>query len=406
LRYSYFIAKRFFTGSVNNQRMSGTVLAIAVTSIALSVMVMLVAVAIVTGFKKEITSKVVGFGAHIRIKHFDNNQSYEEIPVNIDQKFINKLKSDNRISSVNAYATKAGIIRTSEDILGVAVKGLDSTFNSGFFNPNMIEGSFNLQIHSGIYPAIISKSVADKMKLKLNDSFVVYFIDEPPRARKFKVNGVYSTGLEEFDNLYVFCPLSVIQKLNNWNPLQAGGYEVNLKQLSDLESVNESVYKEAGFELNAQSIKTIYPEIFHWLDLQDVNVIIILVLMILVAGINMISTLLIILLDNTTTIGLLKAIGAGNDGIRKIFLMVSSGIVGIGLIAGNVAGLLLCWLQYQFHLVSLPQESYYVPYVPINLSVTNILLINAGTLVACILVMLIPSMIVSRISPVKALRYE
>ncbi|HCI58256.1 MAG TPA: ABC transporter permease [Bacteroidetes bacterium] len=386
--------------------MSGTVLAIAVTSIALSVMVMLVAVAIVTGFKKEITSKVVGFGAHIRIKHFDNNQSYEEIPVNIDQKFLAKLKSDTRISSVNAYATKAGIIRTSEDILGVAVKGVDSTFNSAFFDPNIIEGSFNLHILSGDYPAIISKSIADKMKLKLNDYFVVYFIDEPPRARKFKVNGIYSTGLEEFDNLYVFCPLTVIQKLNNWNVLQAGGFEVNLKNISDLESVNESIYKEAGFELNTQSIKTIYPEIFHWLELQDVNVIIILVLMILVAGINMVSTLLIILLDNTTTIGLLKAIGAGNSGIRKIFLMVSSGIVGIGLIAGNVAGLLLCWMQYRFHLVSLPQESYYVPYVPVNLSVTNILLINAGTLVVCILVMLIPSMIVSRISPVKALRYE
>lgn len=386
--------------------MSKAVLYIAITSVALSVLVMIVSICIVTGFKNEITQKVVGFGSHIRLKNFDNNQSFEETPVNISQPFIKTLRADNRIEKITAFASKAGIIKTDEDIQGVVIKGLDSLYQADFFSDKMFQGRFDLSIVNGQYPAIISKNIADKMNLKLNDPLVVYFIEQPPRIRKFVIRGIYNTGLEEFDNMYVFSPLSVIQKLNNWTPDQAGGFEITLKNLNDLSSVNHKVYELSGFQFNSLTIKELYPDIFHWLDLQDVNVIIILVLMILVAGINMISTLLIIILENTSTIGLLKAIGARNAGIRKIFIYVASGIVLTGLVIGNLIALTLCFLQYRYHLVGLPQESYYVSYVPINFSPVNILLINAGTLIACVLVMVIPSVIITRINPVKSLRYE
>ncbi len=368
---------------------------------------MLVAVGIVTGFKNEITRKVVGFGSHIRLSNFDNNQSLEEVPVSMHQPVLQRLQNDNRIAGIHAFATKAGIIRSKDDILGVVVKGLDHSFNAEFFKSNLTEGSFQLQsTGQGVYAAVVSQHIVNKMKLKLHDTFVVYFIDNPPRARKFKIEGIYATGLEDFDDIYVFTEISVIQKLNGWRNDQAGGFEINLKQLKDLDEVQSLVYQQSGFNLNAQSIKSIYPEIFHWLELQDVNVVIILVLMILVAGINMISTLLIIILENTTTIGLLKALGAQNVSIRKIFLLLSSGIAVMGIVAGNILGLTLCYLQYRYHFITLPQESYYVSYVPVNFSLWNIVLINAGTMVACIAVMIIPSVIVSRISPVKALRYE
>lgn len=406
MKYESYIAKRFFTGSVNNQRLSRAVLYIAVTSVALSVLVMIVSICIVTGFKHEITQKVVGFGSHIRLKNFDNNQSLEEVPVNIHQSFLTTLRADNRIKRIDAFASKAGIIKTDEDIQGVVIKGLDSLYSSDFFRDKIVQGSFDLTIHNGQYPAIISKNIADKLNLKLNAPLVVYFIEQPPRIRKFVIRGIYNTGLEEFDNMYVFSPLSVIQRLNNWTAEQAGGFEITLKNLNDLESVNHKVYELSGFQFNTMTIKELYPDIFHWLDLQDVNVIIILVLMILVAGINMVSTLLIIILENTSTIGLLKALGARNGGIRKIFIYVSSGIVLTGIVAGNLIALTLCYLQYRYHLVSLPQESYYVSYVPVNFSPVNILLINAGTLIACVLVMVIPSVIITRINPVKSLRYE
>ncbi len=367
---------------------------------------MVIAVSIVTGFKNEITQKVVGFGAHIRLKNYDNNQSMEEIPVNRNQAFLGALLNDKDIKHVDVYATKAGIIKTKEDILGIALKGLDSTFDFSFFNDKMVSGSFNLFATASTYPVLISQKVASTMKLKLNDALVIYFVEQPPRIRKFVITGIYNTGLEEFDNLYAFCKLPVIQKLNNWTGDEVGGFEITLHNFDKLDEVNERVYKKTGVQFNAQTIKTMYPEIFHWLELQDVNVVIILVLMVLVAGINMISTLLILIFENTTTIGLLKALGARNAGIRTIFLYLSAGIMGLGLLIGNMLGIGLCFIQKYFKVLKLPQESYYMSYVPVNFSWLNWGLINAGTMLACLLIMLVPSMIISRLNPVKSLRYD
>lgn len=367
---------------------------------------MIVALSIVTGFKNEITNKVAGFGSHIQLRNFDNNQSYEETPMGRDQPFLPALKKDNRIKNIQAFASKAGIIKTKTDLLGVVLKGIDTTFDASFFADKMVQGSFKLFANDSAYPVIISQNIANKMKLKLGDNLVTYFIEQPPRIRKFTITGIYNTGLEEFDDLYAYCRLSVIQKLNNWSADEIGGYEITVKDLSKLEAVNDGIYDKTGFQFKNQTIKELYPEIFHWLELQDVNVVIIILLMVLVAGINMISTLLILILENTTTIGLLKALGSRNSSIRKIFLYLSGGIMAWGLLIGNVIGIALCLLQKQFHFITLPQESYYVSYVPINFSWSTIFLINAGTMVACLAIIIIPSMIISRIDPVKSLRYE
>ncbi len=406
MNYEYFIAQRFFKGDVNNKRISKPVLVIAVTSIALSVAVMIIALCIVTGFKNEITSKVSGFGSHIRIGGFDNNQSYEENPVNRNQPFYTTLQHDARVKNIHAFVTKAGIIKTDAELQGVVLKGIDSDFDPSFFDDKMTSGKFSFFTDSTKNPIIISKKTALALNVKLNDALVIYFIEQPARVRKFVITGIYNTGLEEFDNLYAFCNMAIIQKLNNWTTNDVGGFELTVKNFNKLDEVSQHVYKISGFDFNTQTIKELYPEIFHWLELQNINVVIIIVLMLAVAGINMISTLLILILENTTTIGLLKSLGAQNISIRKIFLYLSVYIIGLGLIFGNAIGILLCVLQKSFHLVKLPVESYYVSYVPVNFSWQIILLVNTGALVSCMAMLIIPSMFISAISPIRTLRYE
>ena len=426
LNYEYFIAKRFFKGDVNNNRISKPVFVIAVTSISLSVMVMIISLCIVTGFKNEITNKVTGFGSHIRIGSFDNNQSYEENPIPRNQKFYAELKKDSRIKNMHVFATKAGIIKTNGELQGVVLKGIDNDFDNSFFKDKMAEGSFSFfsdstktspltpllqreekqSANSNNTQLIISKKIASLLNVKLHDNLVIYFIQQPPRVRKFVVTGIYNTGLEEFDNLYVFCNIGIIQKLNDWTANDVGGFELTVNNFDELDAVNAHVNKSTGYEFKNETIREMYPEIFHWLDLQNINVVIIIVLMLVVAGINMISTLLILILENTGTIGLLKSLGAQQMSIRKIFLYLSAYIIGVGLLFGNVAGISLCLLQKYFHIIKLPVESYYVSYVPVNFSWEIILLINAGTLLSCLAMIVLPSLLVARIDPVKTLRYE
>jgi lipoprotein-releasing system permease protein len=242
--------------------------------------------------------------------------------------------------------------------------------------------------------------------LKVNDPLVVYFIQQPPRVRKFHIRGIYQTGLEEFDNLYMLCHFVQVQKLNDWKPDQVGGFEVMLRDFEELDHVAKVIYNEAGYQFNSQTIKELYPQIFNWLDLQNINVYIIIALMVLVASINMISTLLILVLENVSMIGILKSIGARNVSIRGIFLYMAFFLVGAGMVAGNIIALTLCGLQYYYGIIKLPQESYYVSVVPVNLSVAYLLAVNAGTLLCCMLMLLVPSMVVSKISPVRAIRFD
>ncbi len=401
-----FIARRILSG--NRDNFSRPIVRIAILSIALGLAVMLVSVAIVTGFQTQIRDKVIGFGSHIQITAFNSNVSYESNPIPKKQPFYPGLEKIKGIRHIQIYATKAGIIKTDEQIQGVVLKGIGSDYDWSFFKNKIVEGKPIAVRDTGkTDEVLISRNLANMLKLKLHDDLRMYFINQnQTRARKFVISGIYQTGLEEFDKMYVICDIAHIQKLNNWSTGEVAGFEVLINDFDDLKAMRETVKDNIGYDLKAESIRDMYPQIFDWLALQDTNVAIILTLMVLVSGIAMISTLLILILERTNMIGILKALGMRNSGIRKIFLYNSAYIIGKGLLWGNLAGITLCWLQLHFGIIKLPQESYYVSVVPINLYYLPILLINIGTLLVCMILLIVPSHIISRIQPVKAIRWD
>ncbi|MCX6266500.1 MAG: FtsX-like permease family protein [Bacteroidetes bacterium] len=402
----FFLASRLVSRSKGN--FSWTFVVIAITSIAMGLAIMFIAVAILTGFKKEIREKVVGFSGHIQITRFSEHSSFDPEPIDRKQPFYEKLKKTDEISHIQVFATKAGIIKTKDHIQGVLLKGIGPDFNWDFFKDKIVEGrTFKVNDTSRTDEVIVSRKIANLLNLHLNDNLRMYFIfGNTTPGRKFKIAGIYDTGLEEFDKLYIICDIHHIQKLNNWTDGQVGGFEVFLKKFDDLDRMGVYVYHQIGFSLDASTIKMLNQQIFDWLDLQDINVLIILILLILVSSTTIISTLLILILERTTMIGILKALGMPNRSIRKVFLYNALYIVGWGMLWGNCLAFTLCLLQKKFSLVSLSEETYYMSVIPINLDVLNILIINAGTLLVCYLIFIIPSLIISRVTPVKAIRFS
>jgi lipoprotein-releasing system permease protein len=406
LNTPFFIAKRIL--SKNKANFSRPVVRIAILSIGLGLTVMFVAIAILTGFQKEVREKVIGFGAHIQISHYDENSSLETKPISTHQDFYPSLQMVKGIKHIQVYATKAGIIKTTDQIQGIVLKGIGPDYDLSFFSTKMIAGHLiHLSDTGKTNDVMISKNLASLLKLKLNDDIRMYFISGTTTlGRKFKIAGIYETGLEEFDKVYVLCDIRHIQKLNNWQPDEVGGFEVILDNFKDLDKMGKYVYRRIGVTLDAKTIRDLYPQIFDWLDLQDINVLIILILMVLVSGITMISTLLILILERTNMIGILKALGMSNGGIRRVFLINAAYIIGQGLVWGNLVGGTICVVQQKYGIIKLPQESYYVSVVPINLDLWNILLLNAGTIIVCLSMLLLPSFVTSKISPVKAIRFS
>lgn len=404
-----FIAKRIFSVKELGS-LSRPAVRVAVVSIVLSIAVMIVSIAIVTGFQKEIRDKVIGFGAHIQISKFDSNESMEAQPIDKNQSFYPSFDTVPGIRHIQVYATKAGIIKTEDQMEGVELKGIGSDFDWSFFRNRIVDGKiFEVKDSVKSKDVIISKLLAGRLKLKTGDSIRMYFImkdQTQPKGRKFHISGIYETGLEEFDKVYVIGDIAQIQSLNKWTTNQVAGFEVILNNFNDLDKMSEFVYSNIGYDLNSRNIEQLNPQIFDWLGLQDMNVIIILTLMIIVAAINMISCLLILILERTTMIGTLKALGAKNASIRKIFLYTAANLIGKGLLWGNVIAIVLCLIQQKFGIITLPQESYYVSTVPINLNIFHLLLLNTGTLLVCMVILIIPSFIISRISPVKAIRFS
>ncbi len=381
---------------------------IAITSISLGLAIMFIAVAILTGFKKEIREKVVGFGGHIQVTSFAQNESFEPQPIDRRPPFYTRLKNTPEVSHIQGYAVKAGIIKTPEHIQGVILKGVDVDFNWNFFKNYLVAGRpFVVRETLRTDEVIISKRISEMLNLKVNDDLRMYFIagNNTP-GRKFKIAGIYDTGLEDFDKRFVFGDIHHIRKLNNWTDSQVGGFEVYLKKFEDTDRMGAYVYHQIGFGLDASTITMLHQQIFDWLDLQDINVLIILILIILVSSTTIVSTLLILILERTTMIGILKALGMSNGGIRKVFLYNAMYIAGWGMLWGNLLGFTLCLLQKNFSLVKLSQETYYVSVIPINLDALNILAINAGTLVICYLIFMVPSFIISRVTPVKSIRFS
>ena len=406
MNYERFIAGRIIKGGKGS--FSGPVVGIAVASVAIGLAVMIISVAIVTGFQKQIQEKITGFAAHIQIARFDENNSFELAPVNRFQPFYKELQQTPGIRHIQVFGTKAGIIKTADQIQGVLMHGIGSDFDWSFFRDKMTEGKiFRVSDSAVTDSVIISRSIARLLKLNVGDPVRMYFfIDNKARGRKYYISGIYETGLEEFDRMYVFGDIAHIQKLNGWDSAQVSGFEVFIDNFRDIQKMSDMVYQKIGYELNARSIKTLYPQLFDWLALQDMNVVIILLLMVLVAGITMISTLLILILERTGMIGILKALGAADLSIRKVFLYNAGYIITKGMLWGNITGLLLCFIQMKFHPVGLPQESYFMSYVPVNINLLHVLLLNAGTILVCVCMLIIPSFIVSKISPVKAIRFD
>jgi lipoprotein-releasing system permease protein len=404
VRLDLFIAKRILFRRQTSS-FSKPIVRIAIVSIALGLAVMIVSVAVVIGFQSEIRNKVIGFGSHIQINKFDANNSFESKPIEKNQPFYPAFNEVPGIKHIQVYAIKPGIIKTDNDMEGVVLKGIGSDFNWDFFRSKIVEGeAFRVKDSIKNDKVLVSKYTASRLKLKVGDNLYMYFIQEPPRSRKFVISGIYDTGFEDLDKLYVLCDIAHIQKLNDWTISQVSGFEVLIDDFNQLDEMGEYVYSNIGPELNSSTISQQYPQYFDWLKLLDMNVYIILILMVLVASINMISTLLILILERTNMVGVLKALGAGNKLIRNVFLNNAGFIIIKGLLWGNLIGIALCLLQLRIGIMTLPEESYYIKAVPIHLNFWYILWLNVGTIIICLLMQLIPSRIIARISPVRAIR--
>ena len=412
-----FIARRIFSAKGTSRKFSESIVSFAVFGIAFGLFVMILSVAIVTGFKKEVRNKVIGFGSHIQLVNFDSNSSYETVPISEDQKWLKEIKNLNGVQNIQRFATKPGIVKANDEIHGIVLKGVGADFDWSFFKDNLVEGTiFSVSDSSRTDDVLISKQIASLLKLKLGNPLYTYFLNEETRTqkmRKFRICGIYSTSLEEFDRLFVLADISHVRKLNDWKPNQISGFEITVKDFNDLDQINRQIrhitlrYAEDNESvIRPVTITSKYPQIFDWLNLLDMNVWIILGLIIIVAGFNMVSGLLILILERTTMIGVLKAVGSENRSIRKIFLYISTFLILKGMFWGNVAGIVFCLLQAKYGIFKLDPGSYYLQTVPVNLKVTHLLLLNAGTILITLMMMLVPSWYISRIEPDKAIRFD
>ena len=406
---SIFIAKRLFTAKENNNNYTRPIIRIAILAIAISVAIMILSVFILSGFKDNISNKVIGFGSHIKITKFNNNQSFENDPIDFNVEIYDKIKNLDFVSHINKYATKAGIIKNDVDIHGVVLKGVSGDYNWEFFKDNLISGDIpNIKDSTKIASndILISESISKKLNIKLGEELVIYFIQNPARVRKFKVSGIYKTALSEFDDITAIADLNHIIKLNNWNTNQIGGYEIKTLDFDNVSSYTSEIDELIDFNLKAQNSKELNPQIFDWLRLQDFNVVIILILMLLVGCVNMVTSLLIIILEKSKFIGILKAIGLSNWNIRKIFIYNSLYILLNGLLWANLVVILFTFFQKRFHLISLDETIYFMSSVPVKFDIFSMSIINVGTIFICYIVLIIPTILIAKISPAKSIRFE
>ncbi len=379
---------------------------IAIAGVMLSLAVMILSVAIIKGFKTEIKDKVRGFIGDIQIYRFDLNGSFEKSPFVPNDTTLKGLQNNPNLKSYYPFATKPAIISANGEVEGINFKGIDQSYDWDFIKKNLIKGTIINFADSNEYQILISNYTASRLKLNVGDSFVTHFVKNPPKRRKFKIVGIYNVGIENIDKSFVLGNINVIRSVDNWQPNQIGGIEVRVKDFANLEPVADMVYNNVQLDLRSRSVIESTPEIFTWLSLLDVNTQVLLILMMIVGVINMVTALLIMILERTTMIGLLKALGISNYSVMKIFLYNAVYLVGIGLFLGNVLGLGICYLQQYTHLFTLDQTNYYLAYVPIEIHFEDVLLLNLATVVICTLVLLIPASIMSRISPLKAIRFK
>lgn len=410
MNFELFIAKRIIAGKEYKNSISSPIIKIATIAITLGITVMLIAVSIGTGFQQKIRDKMAGFKGHIQIVNYDNNNSeVSTVPIDKNQPFYPKFSGIEGIKNVQVYANKFGVIRTEDDFEGIILKGVSNDYDFTFFKEYLVEGrlpDFNLKRNKEI---LISKSIANRLKLQLNDTISVIFSAEhrktPFAMRSPIIVGVYDTGFEQFDKTMLIGDIREVQRLNNWDSNQVGGFEVLIDDFETLEEKGDEIYSTIGVTLNSETIANNYPMIFNWLDILDNNVWVIIGIMILVAGINMVTALLVLILEQVQLVGILKALGSINWSIRKIFLYNASYLILKGLLYGNIIGLGILCIQKYFKVITLNPENYYVSTVPVSIDFLAILLLNIGTLVLCFVMLIIPSYIITKIHPSKSIKF-
>jgi lipoprotein-releasing system permease protein len=407
LSFSEFIARRLLKAG-RKQRATGTAVGIATIGIALGICIMIVALAIVTGFQREIRGKVIGFASYIQISKYDSNNSLEVSPFDADADLLNDINAVEGVESAFRFARKPGIVKSDELVEGVLFKGVEAENTLPFFKKHLVAGRMPSFADSASSKEIlISKSLATKFHLAPDSSMILYFVQDPPKARKLKISGIYETGLgdQDFDQVYIIGDLRILQKLNNWPNERIGGIEIDVKEGYDYRAVNEAVYKHIPADLTSEDIEELYPQLFGWLSLIDTNVVIVIVLMLIVSVINTVTSLLILILERIQMIGILKALGASNGQISGIFLFQAAAMTCKGLFFGNLLALSLCFLQKEYNLIELNEATYYLKYVPIHLDFIRILFLNAGFFVVSMFCLIFPSLLVSKFKPARTMRF-
>lgn len=405
MNVSFFIAKRL--RYQESEAFSATVIKIATISIALGIAVMLVAFAVLEGFRENISQKVFSFGAHVNITRFNSNDFFEEEPISIESASIKKLSSVKGVERWQSYIFKPGLLKTDEAVQGVVVKGMDTSFNAALFSKNIVEGRLPvLNDTNKLTEVIISQKIAKLLMLKPSDEVLMYFMQQPTRLRKLQIVGLYETGMEEFDENVIIGNAQMLREINGWPDSLASGVEVFIYDYQQLNQTYEAIENILSFEMSAVKITDRHIQIFEWLEMIGRNVEVMLVLITLVACFSIISSLLIMILERTRMVGILKSLGATNSQIRNIFVWSGLQIVFRGLVYGNITGIGLCALQYYFKIIPLDPENYYMYHVPIAWNMTAFLLLNVITLVLATLILLIPTRIIAGIQPIKAIKFD
>lgn len=413
--FEFFIANRIYKQGEGQSKISRPAILIAMLGVAIGLAVMIIALAVIVGFKSQVKEKVIGFGSHIQISNFDAVQSYETLPIVIDDSILTVLSEDEDIQHIQRYATKLGMIKTTDAFEGVVLKGVGPEYDLEFLSRNLLEGEMPLFSDTeNKEQALLSKRLCDRLNVKLGDKIYLYFMQKDNvRARRLFVKGIYETNLTMYDDLFLFTDIHTVNRLNQWKENQVSGVELRLSDYDDLEEATSRLGDQLDAEEDSlggiyfvRNIEQLNPQIFDWLGLLDLNVWIILILMIGVAGFTVISGLLIIIIERTSMIGVLKALGATNANIQKIFLWLSIFLIGRGMIIGNVIGLGFCYLQHKFRLISLNPSTYYMDSVPIYFDIKLSFLVNFVTFIVAVAILVGPSFVISKVNPSDSIRFE
>lgn len=421
--FHFFLAKKILkdTGHSSNLENHGKklrfaakpIIYLSVCGVSLGLIIMMIALGITAGYKLEIRNKVVALGSHIRITNYDQNYSYEQIPFNKNQDFFKNIRNNPEVCGMQNFATKVGIIKTADQVEGVVLKGIDDSFHWDFFNQNIIEKDSSLQKPLVLTDStadnhiVISKRMSDKLQLKIGDKVRTYFVQDPPRSRSFTISGIYETGLPEYDNMFALVDLRHVQKLNEWPENQVSGVEILINDYDKIDEIGDEIHHQIPYELKAETIHQIYPQIFEWIALFDTNVAVLLIITTCVCLVTMLSIFFIITLEQTHTIGILKSLGMKTKDVVKSFILVAGNILLKGMLIGDAIALTLGFLQQKFHLVKLNPDTYYVDFVPIHFNLQTILFLNLGVFALCMAVLIIPAWIVGKkVSPINAVRWE